>query len=283
MLETPARSENCRAKLARMAKALRHEEPDRVPISDFFWGSFLKRWRQEFGLGPDTDIYRYYDLDWMQLNPNMDPHIKDFEILEDSDQQVIVRTGFEAVIRKKFDQAMPAFLRFETDTIEKMEAFQFDDPWDERRFFSSGDDQINGVGDGFARNTAPFVDRVKAVHDDFPVFGGVCEAHETLWRIIGSENAMLWIGLYPDEIARFVERLHAFSLADRACADQGCRRAARWHGDLGRRRLQEGHDVLSRFLAEALQAGSQGDCRRVPRSRAAGDLSRLRQREADLR
>ena len=33
-----------------------------------------------------------------------------------------------------------------------------------------------------------------------------------LWRIVGSENAMLWMGLYPDEIARFVERIHAFSL-----------------------------------------------------------------------
>jgi uroporphyrinogen-III decarboxylase len=33
-----------------------------------------------------------------------------------------------------------------------------------------------------------------------------------LWRIIGSENAMLWIGLYPDEVARFVERINRFSL-----------------------------------------------------------------------
>jgi len=207
------RTANCLAKADRMRKALRHEEPDRVPISDFFWGSFLKRWREELGLAPDTDIYRYYDLDWMQANPNMDPHIRPFEVLSASEEEVVVRTGFEAVIRKKFDQAMPAFLRFETDTIEKMRAFRFDDPWDERRYFSSGDDQINGVGDGFARNTAPFVDRVREVWSDFPVFGGVCEAHEMLWRIIGSESVMLWMGLYPEEIARFVERIHEFSLA----------------------------------------------------------------------
>jgi len=207
------RTANCLAKADRMRKALRHEEPDRVPISDFFWGSFLRRWREELGLAPDTDIYRYYDLDWMQANPNMDPHIRPFEVLSASEEEVVVRTGFEAVIRKKFDQAMPAFLRFETDTIEKMRAFRFDDPWDERRYFSSGDDQINGVGDGFARNTAPFVDRVREVWSDFPVFGGVCEAHEMLWRIIGSESVMLWMGLYPEEIARFVERIHEFSLA----------------------------------------------------------------------
>ena len=195
-----------------MSKALRHEEPDRVPISDFFWGSFLRRWREELGLAPDTDIYRYYDLDWFQVTPNLDPHIKPFEILREDEREVVVRTGFEAVLQKKFDSAMPGFLSFETDTIEKMRAFEFDDPWDERRYFKSGDDQLNGVGDGFARGTAAFVDRVAERHCDFPVFGGVCEAHETLWRIIGSENVMLWIGLYPDEIARFVERIHVFSL-----------------------------------------------------------------------
>ncbi len=206
------RTTNCAAKLARMKAALSHCEPDRVPVSDFFWGGFLKRWREELDLSPDTDIYRYYDLDWMQFNPNVDPHIKQFEVLRENDSEITVRTGFEAVLRKKFDQPMPAFVQFETDTIEKMAAFQFDDPWDQRRYFATGDDQINGVGDGFARNLAPFVERVKDSHADFPVFGGVCEAHEMMWRIVGSENVMMWMGMYPEAVARFVERLHAFSL-----------------------------------------------------------------------
>ncbi|MGA2772439.1 MAG: uroporphyrinogen decarboxylase family protein [Bryobacteraceae bacterium] len=206
------RTSNCLAKLDRMKRALRHQEPDRVPVSDFFWGSFLKRWRKEFGLPADADIYHYYDLDWMQFNPNVDPHIKPFEMLEESPEEVIVRTGFEAVLRKKHDQAMPAFLSFETDSVEKMRAFQFDDPWDARRFFSGGDDQINGVGDAFVRNLPRFVDRVQAAWTGFPVFGGVCEAHEMMWRIIGPENAMLWMGLYPDEVARFARRINEYAL-----------------------------------------------------------------------
>ncbi len=206
------RNSNCLAKLDRMKKALAHQEPDRVPISDFFWGSFLKRWREELGLAADTDIYRHYDLDWQVVSPNMDPHIKPFEIIRDDENEVTVRTGFEAVIRKKFDQAMPAFLSFDTNTPEKLEAFQFDDPWDDRRYHSGGDDQINGVGDGFARNLAPWVDRLNAVWEDFPTFGSVCEAHEMIWRVIGTENVMLWMGEYPDVIARFVERLHEFNL-----------------------------------------------------------------------
>jgi len=206
------RTAQCLAKLNRMNKALRHQEPDRVPSSDFFWGSFLARWRRDLGLPADTDIYKYYDLDWQATIPNMDPHIKPFEVLEENEQEVIVRTGFEAVIRKRFDYPMPAFLKFETDTIEKMQAFEFDDPWDERRYFREGDNQIAGVGDGFERNSPAWVDKVKALYPDFPVYGSVCEGHEMLWRIVGSQNVMLWIGLYPDEVGRFVERINAFAL-----------------------------------------------------------------------
>jgi hypothetical protein len=100
---------NCILKLQRITTALHHAEPDRVAISDFFWGGFLKRWREDLGLAPDTDIYRYYDLDWINVNPNMDPHIQPFEILRSDESEVTVHTGFGATMRKKFDQPMPAF------------------------------------------------------------------------------------------------------------------------------------------------------------------------------
>lgn len=206
------RSTACLAKLERMRKALRHQEPDRVPISDFFWSAFLERWRRELGLKPDADIYRYYDLDWVVTIPNMDPRIQPFETLHESAEEIVVRTGFRAVLRKKRDYPMPAFLAFETDTIEKLEAFSFDDPWDERRFFCAGDNQIAGVGDTFERHSPAWIETVKSRHPDFPVFGSVCEGHEMLWRIIGSENVLLWIGLYPDRLGKVIERIHAFNL-----------------------------------------------------------------------
>lgn len=206
------RTLNCLAKVERMRKSLHHEEGDRVPVSDFYWGSFLERWRRELGLAKETDIYRYYDLDWTVTVPNMDPHVKQFEILEESSDHVVLRTGFEAVIRKQFADPMPAFLKFETDTIEKLESFRFDDPRDDRRYCAAGDNQIAGVGDGFARNSEPWVETVKSLHPDIAVYGSVCEAQEMLWRIIGSENVMLWIGLYPGKVAKFVERIGEFSL-----------------------------------------------------------------------
>lgn len=206
------RTPNCLAKLERMNKTLRHEEADRVPVSDFFWGGFLQRWRQEKGLPADTDIYAYYDLDWIVASPNMDPHVKAFEILKETDEEVVVRTGFEATLRKKFADPMPAFLKFETDTLDKMAAFTFDDPWDDRRYFSAGDNQLSGVGDGFTRNLPAWVETIKSLRPNFPVYGSVCEGHEMLWRIIGTENVLTWIGLYPDELGRFIARVGEFMI-----------------------------------------------------------------------
>jgi hypothetical protein len=101
------RTEGAVEKLDRMNKALRHEEPDRVPISDFFWGGFVRRWREELNLPETAEPYSYYDLDWIVTTPNMDPHIKPFEILRETDQEVVVKTGYETTLRKSFQMPMP--------------------------------------------------------------------------------------------------------------------------------------------------------------------------------
>lgn len=207
------RTPSCIAKANRVNAALHHREGDRVPVSDSFWRSFMEQWRLELGLPGDADIYEHYDLDWVVTAPNMDPHIQPFQVLDETQDEIVVRTGFEAVVRKKYADPMPAFVGFETDSLEKLAAFRFDDPWDGRRFFHAGDNQLVGIGDGFERNSPAWIEALRSRYIDFPVFGGVCEAHEMLWRIIGTENVLLWIGLYPDELGRFIERLGEFCVA----------------------------------------------------------------------
>ena len=63
-------------------------------ISDFFWGGFTRRWRSELGLPDDANPYYHYDLDWICTVPNMDPWIRPFETLEETSQQVVVKTGY---------------------------------------------------------------------------------------------------------------------------------------------------------------------------------------------
>lgn len=206
------RSQNCLTKLERMNRSLRHEEPDRIPISDFFWGSFLERWREELNLPDDADPYYHYDLDWMVTTPNMDPRILPFETIKEDENEVIVKTGFGATVRKKFDFPMPEFMDWEVDTIEKLERFEFDDPFSSARYLDGGDNQIAGVGDGFQRNSPAWLDTVKKTRPDFPVYGSMIECSECLTRLIGQANYLLWIGMYPDRFGEAINRIGQFYL-----------------------------------------------------------------------
>ena len=210
---TTGRSENTLRKLERMNKALRQQEPDRVPISDFFWGGFTRRWREELGLAADANPYYHYDLDWIVTVPNFDPWVRPFETLRETPEEVTVRTGFGAIMHKHFSYPMPEMRAWDTDAFEKLQYAAFDPPDDPRRFFAAGDNQVAGVGDGFQRNSPAWIDTVKSLRPDFPVYGSVIEVSECLTRLIGQENALLWMGEYPDEMGEVINRIGAFYLA----------------------------------------------------------------------
>jgi len=105
---------------------------------------------------------------------------------------------------------MPMYREFATTTYEQMAAFRFDDPADQRRYTARLDDQINSVGDALNLNLPSYVERVNAYAGDFCVFGSVCEPHEMLWRILGTENALLKIAEEPAKVAAFIEKLGDF-------------------------------------------------------------------------
>jgi hypothetical protein len=210
--ETAGRKEGTFRKLDRLHKVLRHQEPDRVPISDFFWGGFTRRWRKELGLPDDANPYYYYDLDWIVTVPNMDPWIRPFETLKEDDEEVVVKTGFGAVMHKHFEYPMPEMRAWETDSFKKLERCTFDDPRDSRRFFAGGDNQVAGVGDGFERNSPPWIETVKSLRPDFPVFGSMMEASECLTRLIGQQNGLLWMGAEPDRMGAVINRIGAHYL-----------------------------------------------------------------------
>jgi len=201
---------NAAPKIRRVLAALEHRPGDRVPTTEFFWTNFLRRCQAELGVGENFDPYRHWDLDMVVLVPNMDPAIRGIEVLEDSPGRKVVRTGFGATIVRKGTYPMPHYDSFQTVTYEDMEALRFDDPKDPRRYFAAIDDQINAVGDELNLNVPPFVDRVNAYADDFCVFGSVCEPHEMMWRILGTENVLYKLAEDPARMGTFIERLGAF-------------------------------------------------------------------------
>ncbi len=196
------------AKTARVLAALNHQEADRVPVGEFFWSNFVQRAAQVYGEG--FNPYRYWDLDLIVITPNMDPHLKGIQILEQGEGRRVVKTGFGATIELRDSCPMPYFLACDTKSYEDMDAFAFDDPRDSRRYFTAMDDQINSVGDALNLNLPSYLDRVNAYADDFCVFGSVCEPHEMIWRIIGTENVLLKLGEDPGRVAQFIERLGDF-------------------------------------------------------------------------
>jgi hypothetical protein len=206
------RKTNTMKKLERMRKTLRHEEPDQIPISDFFWGSFIERWRKDLKFPENANPYYYYDLDWIVTVPNMDPWIRPFQTLKEDKEEVVIKTGFGATICKKFDFPMPEMMEWDMDSIEKLVAAEFDDPCDRRRFIEAGDNQIAGVGDGFQRNSPAWSETVKNLRADFPVYGSIIEVSECLTRMVGQFNTMMWMGLYPEEMGKAINRIGEFYL-----------------------------------------------------------------------
>jgi len=193
------------AKIERMRKTLAHQEADRVPVGEFFWSGFSRRAVKQWGAG--FDGYKKFDLDYIVVTPNLDPHIKPFEVLFEEGEDIILKTGFEATIKRSGTIVMPHFEKFGVETADEMATFEFDDPADPRRYYNGGDDQINGVGDALNRNLPAWDERVNAYVDDFAIFGSVCGVYEYLWRIIGTENSLMWMILEQEKYKAFVDRL----------------------------------------------------------------------------
>ena len=197
-------------KIQRMRDALSHREGDRVPVGEFFWTGFLNQYRRR--RGDPFDPYRHFDLDYIVITPKMDPKIRPFEVLAETETDITVRTGFGATIRRSGEAPMPRYEAFSVGEPEQMAEFELDEPADPRRFYSGGDDQINGVGDALLRDLPAWDERVNLYADDFAVFGSVCEPYEYLWRIIGSENSLYWMSTHRELLGRFVARRGDFLL-----------------------------------------------------------------------
>jgi Uroporphyrinogen-III decarboxylase len=195
-------------KIQRLRAVLAHKEADRVPVSDFFWTGHMLKAKKKFG--ENFDPYRAYDLDYIVITPNMDPNIRQFEIIEEKGEDIILKTGFGATVKRSGAAPMPHYDSFSIKSPEEMERFVFDDPADQRRFYQGGDDQINCVGDALLRNLPAWDTRLNGYTEDFAIFGSVCEPYEYLWRLIGTENAMYWMLEEPEMYKAFVNRIGDF-------------------------------------------------------------------------
>ena len=91
----------------RMTRICRHQQADRVPITDWIWESTLARWRRE-GLPKDVNWARYFDLDnIVMFFLDTTPRFKT-EILEETDTYRIERDEW-GVTKKNFKPVSATF------------------------------------------------------------------------------------------------------------------------------------------------------------------------------
>jgi uroporphyrinogen-III decarboxylase len=107
---------------------------------------------------------------------------------------------------------MPEYISWDLNTLEKLEAARFDSPYNKRRYFSGGDNQIAGVGDTFERYSPPWIETVRSLWPDFPVYASMIECSECMTRLIGPQNHLTWITMEPERMGAVLRRVGQFYL-----------------------------------------------------------------------
>jgi len=79
----------------RVSKALRHEEPDRVPIQDSPWGATIDRWHRE-GLPAGVSPAEYFGYEMVNIGADTSPRFP-VAVLEKTDEYIVQRTATGAI------------------------------------------------------------------------------------------------------------------------------------------------------------------------------------------
>ena len=133
---------------------------------------------------------------------------------------------------------MPEFIGWEIDTLEKLEAAEFDDPYDRRRYFAARRQPDCRRGRWLSNATRrAWVETVKSLWPDFPVYGSMTECSECMTRLIGPQNHMLWMALEPERMGAVLRPRRAVLSRLRQGGHRRGRTVARRLRDLGRRGL----------------------------------------------
>ena len=87
----------------RMRKAIAHEEPDRVPISDGPWSATIQRWRRE-GLPMDAAPAEFFNYDLRRLGANLSFRLP-VKVLHEDEEYITETTEWGGIRRNHRDRS----------------------------------------------------------------------------------------------------------------------------------------------------------------------------------
>lgn len=95
----------------RIARMYQHRPADRIPITDEFWGTTLRRWRAE-GLPEGVDVEEYLDIDkFIKVTVDTSPRMP-ARVIEETDEYRISTTRWGATMKTmKVTNATPEMIR----------------------------------------------------------------------------------------------------------------------------------------------------------------------------
>jgi uroporphyrinogen decarboxylase len=173
----------------RVGKALRHQQPDRVPIHEAFWEATTNRWRQE-GLPPDVSPDDYFDTEIRTISVDNSFGLPT-EVVERTDEYVTVRDNWGVLKRDWLDhRSTPELLDFPIKSRAQ---------WDEMKGCLEPDPhRIDWAG----------IEQAHARYREQGKF--VCisaiPGYEATWRKIGPEALLVAIAEDPE----WVEEMYAY-------------------------------------------------------------------------
>ncbi len=83
----------------RVMAALTFQKPDRVPLFDSFWAGFVRRWREEKGLGADASVSDYYGVDIAICVADETPWPSRKATMKDDARETLTRDGYGRMVR----------------------------------------------------------------------------------------------------------------------------------------------------------------------------------------
>jgi len=195
----------------RVARALRHEEPDRIPRQDAIWEHTLRRWRQE-GFPADQSPHSVFGYDFTNMGPDISLRLPE-ETLEETETYRLYRDSKGAVLRSfKDHESTPETVGFTINSPETWEQYQPRLRWSDDRV--SWHDARAALA--HARSAGQFVCYFAHIGYDW------------IQRMVGAETVLVGMMQQPDWIKDMFDTLMALVLdgyqayRDRGFEFDGC-------------------------------------------------------------
>lgn len=110
----------------RVMRSLDFLPVDRIPRFDGFWPEFEDIIKKRDGIGQDTELTDYFDIDIIIAVADETPYPGMWDIVSENDREIIIRSRYGALVRSRKEGYFEENLDFTIKTYEDLDKFPFE-------------------------------------------------------------------------------------------------------------------------------------------------------------